>query len=102
MPAAAKQGSVITITPPTPCQTTTTVQTGNPTVLIGSVPAATITSPVTPWTVGVPPVCVTATGTVLSGSSRVLVGGQPLAFVGSSTAAGPITSGGVDTVIVAP
>ena len=101
MPAAAKQESVITINTG-PCQTTTTVQTGNQTVLIGGVPAATVTSPVKPWQSGTPPACVTATGTVLSGSSQVLVGGQPLAFVGSSTSAGPITSGGVDTVIVAP
>ena len=93
MPQVATKDSIITITPSTPCQTTTTVQTGNPTVLINGRMAATVTSLVQPWTVGVPPVCVTATGTVTSGAPKVLVGGQPLAFENALTSAGPITSG---------
>jgi len=106
MPQVATQGSIITINTG-PCQTTTTVQTGisvppvNQTVLIGGVPVATVNSPVTPWLAGTPPGCVTATGTVTSGAPKVLVGGNPLAFVGSTTAAGPITGGGVPTVTVA-
>ena len=100
MPQVATQGSIITINTG-PCHTTTTVQTGDPKVLIGGRAAATVTSPVTPWQSGTPPGCVTATGTVTSGSPKVLVGGKQLAFIGSTTAAGPITSGGAPTVTVA-
>jgi len=100
MPAAAKQGSIITITPPTPCQVTTTVQSGNSSVLINGVPAAVVTSTVTPWQSGVPPVCTTTTGTVIQGSSQVLVNGQPLAYLNANTTAGPITGNCDATVIV--
>jgi len=100
MPAAARKDSTITITPPTPCQTTTTVQSGVSSVLIGGFPAAVVTSLVTPWQVGVPPVCVTTTGTVIQGSSKVLVNGQPLAYLNANTTAGPITGSCVATVVV--
>jgi len=101
VPAAAKQGSTITIVPPTPCQTTTTCAGGTGQVLINGARAATVTSPVTPWLVGVPPVCVTVSGTVTGpGSSSVLVNGQPLAYLGSMTSAGPINGNCAPDVIV--
>lgn len=99
MPAAATQGSIITVTTGS-CQTTTTVQSGNAQVLIGGKAAATVNSPVTPWQSGNPPGCVTTTGSVIIGDATVLVGGQPLAYQGSSTAAGPITGNCDATVLV--
>jgi len=101
VPAAAKQGSTITIVPPTPCQTTTTCAGGTAQVLINGARAATVGSPVQPWLVGVPPVCVTVSGTVTGpGSAKVLVNGQQLAYERSMTSAGPINGNCATNVIV--
>ena len=64
---------------------------GNPTVLIGGLPAATLGSACT---------CVGASDTIVQGSFSVLIGGQPAARLGDLTAHGGVIIGGCPTVLI--
>lgn len=64
---------------------------GEPTVLIGGLPAARVTDMC---------VCVGPPDTITSGSATVLIGGLPAAYMGSETAHGGIVTLGVPNVII--
>ena len=64
---------------------------GTPTVLIGGMPAATVTSQAS---------CVGPPDTVAVGSSTVLIGGQPAARLGDATVHGGQIVGGAPTVLI--
>ena len=64
---------------------------GCPTVLIGSLPAARVTDPVT---------CVGPPDTILMGSTTVLIGSLPAARMGDPTAHGGVIVGGFPTVLI--
>ena len=77
----SSQGSPMPILPP-----------GEPTVLIGGLPAARVTNPVA--------VAVPAPDMIAKGSATVLIGGMPAARLGDSTASGGVIMGGEMTVII--
>ena len=62
-----------------------------PTVLIGSMPAA---------TVGDMLVCVGPPDTIVKGSSTVFIGGKPAARIGDNTSHGGVIVAGYPTVII--
>lgn len=64
---------------------------GNPTVLIGGLPAATLGSFCT---------CVGPPDTIVQGSFSVLIGGKPAARMGDMTAHGGVITGGCPTVLI--
>lgn len=64
---------------------------GMPTVLIGSMPAARATAPVT---------CVGPPDTIAKGSATVLIGSLPAARMGDSTAHGGVIVVGLPTVLI--
>lgn len=64
---------------------------GEPTVLIGGLPAA---------RVGDKAVCVGPPDTIIAGSGTVLIGGKPAARMGDSTAHGGVIILGCPTVII--
>lgn len=64
---------------------------GKPTVLIGSLPAATMGSMCT---------CVGPPDSIILGSATVLIGGQPAARMGDSTAHGGTIVAGLPTVLI--
>ena len=64
---------------------------GEPTVLIGGLPAA---------RVGDKAVCVGPPDTIIAGSGTVLIGGKPAARMGDSTAHGGVIILGCSTVII--
>ena len=64
---------------------------GAPTVLIGGMPAATVTTQA---------VCVGPPDIVVKGSATVLIGGMPAARLGDATAHGGLVVGGEPTVVV--
>lgn len=64
---------------------------GNPTVLIGGIPAA---------TVGDMCVCVGPPDAIVKGSATVLIGGKPAARVGDMTAHGGVIVVGQPTVMI--
>lgn len=64
---------------------------GEPTVLIGGLPAARL---------GDMAVCVGPPDTIVSGSGTVLIGGKPAARIGDSTAHGGVIILGCPTVII--
>lgn len=65
--------------------------TGAPTVLIGSMPAATVGDMLT---------CVGPPDTIIMGSSTVMIGGKPAARLGDMTAHGGVIVAGFMTVII--
>lgn len=64
---------------------------GEPTVLIGGMPAARM---------GDMAVCVGPPDTIIAGSGTVLIGGMPAARMGDSTAHGGTIVGGLPTVLI--
>ncbi len=64
---------------------------GIPTVLIGSLPAATL---------GDMAVCVGPPDSIVKGSATVLIGGKPAARMGDSTAHGGVIVLGLPTVLI--
>lgn len=64
---------------------------GEPTVLIGGLPAARVTDMC---------VCVGPPDTIVSGSATVLIGGLPAAYMGSETAHGGTVVMGVPNVMI--
>ena len=64
---------------------------GNPTVLIGNMPAATMGDMVT---------CVGPPDTIIKGSATVLVGGKPAARMGDNCAHGGVITLGCFTVLI--
>ena len=64
---------------------------GNPTVLIGSLPAATL---------GDACVCSSAPDTIVQGSLSVLIGGKPAARLGDLTAHGGVITTGCASVLI--
>lgn len=64
---------------------------GEPTVLIGGIPAA---------KVGDMAVCAGPPDTIVMGSGTVLIGGMPAARMGDSTAHGGTILGGLPTVLI--
>lgn len=64
---------------------------GEPTVLIGGVPAARVGDMAT---------CVGPPDTILMGSGTVIIGGMPAARMGDSTAHGGTIVGGLPTVLI--
>ena len=64
---------------------------GEPTVLIGGLPAARVTDMC---------VCVGPPDSITSGSATVLIGGLPAAYMGSQTAHGGIVVMGVPNVMI--
>lgn len=64
---------------------------GEPTVLIGGLPAA---------RVGDKAVCVGPPDTIIAGSGTVIIGGKPAARMGDSTAHGGVIILGCPTVII--
>ena len=64
---------------------------GAPTVLIGGMPAATVTGQC---------VCVGPPDTIVKGSGTVMIGGKPAARMGDSTAHGGTIVVGLPTVII--
>jgi len=109
MPAAARVGD--SVNTGHLCSTTTTIQQGDSTVLIGGRPAAYNGSLLSPHTIesqrGVQPpgpptnpsTCIPHTANVTAGSSTVFVGGKQLARRGDRADDGTIT-GGADNVVV--
>jgi uncharacterized Zn-binding protein involved in type VI secretion len=88
MPPAARVGDqhqcpngVVGVLLPQPCK-----------VLIGGLPAATITTPATP--------CFPGPNMVVKGSSKVLIGGLPAARMGDTTAHGSIIIRGEMKVLI--
>ena len=64
---------------------------GEPTVLIGGVPAARVGDMAT---------CVGPPDTIMAGSGTVMIGGMPAARLGDSTAHGGTIIGGLATVLI--
>ncbi len=64
---------------------------GEPTVLIGGMPAA---------RVGDMAICVGPPDTIVAGSATVLIGGMPAARLGDSTAHGGVIVAGLPTVLI--
>lgn len=64
---------------------------GEPTVLIGSIPAARVGDMAT---------CIGAPDTITMGSSTVLIGGKPAARMGDTTAHGGSITAGMATVLI--
>jgi len=64
---------------------------GEPTVLIGGIPAA---------RVGDSALCVGPPDTIAAGSGTVLIGGMPAARMGDTTAHGGVITGGEPTVLI--
>ena len=67
------------------------VSPGGPTVLIGGLPSATVTSQC---------VCVGPPDVIVKGSATVLICGMPAARMGDSTAHGGVIVGGFPTVMI--
>ena len=95
MPAAARIGDMHTcpmVNPgPVPHVGGPILPAGEPTVLIGGMPAA---------RVGDMAICVGPPDTILVGSATVLIGGMPAARMGDSTAHGGIIVLGLPTVLI--
>ena len=64
---------------------------GVPLVLVGGMPAATLTANA---------VCVGPTDTIIAGSTKVLIGGKPAARLGDSSAHGGKITIGAPTVLI--
>lgn len=64
---------------------------GAPTVLIGSLPAARVSDPLT---------CVGPPDTIIEGAFTVLISGLPAARMGDATAHGGVIVGGFPTVLI--
>ena len=94
MPAAARVSDLHTcpmVTGTTPHVGGPVVGPGEPTVLIGNLPAA---------VVGDSASCTGPPDTIVSGSSTVLIGGKPAARMGDSTAHGGVIAGGEPSVSI--
>ncbi len=97
MSSAARVGDMHTCpmvtpgTPPVPHVGGTILPPGEPTVLIGGMPAARVGDSAT---------CVGPPDSIVKGSSTVMIGGQPAARMGDSTAHGGSIVIGCPTVII--
>ncbi|WOD42837.1 PAAR domain-containing protein [Hwangdonia lutea] len=95
MPAAARVGDMHTcpmVNPgPVPHVGGPILPAGEPTVLIGGMPAA---------RVGDMAVCTGPPDTIAAGSATVLIGGMPAARMGDSTAHGGVIVLGLPTVLI--
>ena len=97
MPPAARVGDMHTCpmqtpaVPPIPHVGGPIMPPGIPTVLIGSVPAATVGSMAT---------CVGPPDSIVKGSATVLIGGRPAARMGDTTAHGGSIVVGLPTVMI--
>ncbi|HQT90204.1 MAG TPA: PAAR domain-containing protein [Acidiphilium sp.] len=67
------------------------IASGSPNVLIGGLPAARVTDPLT---------CVGPPDTIVMGSPTVLINGLPAARMGDQTAHGGVIVGGLPTVLI--
>ncbi|MBU0487548.1 MAG: PAAR domain-containing protein [Bacteroidetes bacterium] len=97
MPPAARMGDMHTCpmqtpgTPPIPHVGGPIMPPGNPTVLIGNMPAATMSNQC---------VCVGPPDMIAKGSSTVMICGKPAARMGDSTAHGGSIAMGLPTVMI--
>lgn len=97
MPGAARVGDMHTCpmqtpgTPPIPHVGGPVMPAGEPTVLIGGMPAARVGDMAT---------CVGPPDSIVKGSGTVLIGGMPAARMGDSTAHGGSISVGCPTVLI--
>lgn len=78
-------------TPPVPHGGGPIVSPGEPTVLIGNLPAARVTDMC---------VCVGPPDTIVVGSTTVLIGGKPAARIGDQTTHGGVIVAGCPTVLI--
>ncbi len=97
MPAAARKGDQVNTGHS--CESTTTIASGDDSVMIGGKAAAVEGSALESHTHLVGKDCVPHVTAVNAGSSTVEVGGEPLARSGDSACQGTIT-GGYDRVVV--
>jgi len=97
MPPAARVSDMHTCpmqtpgTPPIPHVGGPILPPGKPTVLIGGLPAATLSSMCT---------CVGPPDSIVKGSATVMIGGMPAARMGDSTAHGGVIVAGAPTVMI--
>ena len=97
MPAAARKGDQVNTGHG--CDSTTTIASGDDSVMIGDKAAAVAGSALQSHTHLVGKDCVPHSTAVNAGSSTVEVGGEPLARTGDSACQGTIT-GGFESVVV--